>query len=273
MSKRRNDPSVSEIRVCCDRHLDQKVVGKGLAAALDERKDNLVTPAPKKEPAALLSMAAAKIPQPVNLKMAVIAKRLWKPGRVLKVRLIGRPSAVVGDHIEYYATSWSDYANVTFKMIKNGPADIRVAFNPAGGSWSYIGTDAKVIAASKPTMNYGWLTGDTEEAEFSRVILHEFGHALGAIHEHNHPEAGIPWNRLAVYQYYKQTQGWTREDVDAQVFSAYAVSHVNSSVYDRRSIMHYAIPAQLLLSGSTPVGWNRELSSRDKSFIASQYPA
>lgn len=51
-------------------------------------------------------------------------------------------------------------------------------------------------------MNYGWLYPDTPDQEYSRVVLHEFGHALGAIHEHQHPEAAIPWDKPKVYEYY-----------------------------------------------------------------------
>ena len=38
-------------------------------------------------------------------------------------------------------------------------------------------------------MNYGWLEPDTELREYQRVVRHEFGHALGMIHEHQNPAA------------------------------------------------------------------------------------
>jgi len=44
-----------------------------------------------------------------------------------------------------------------------------------------------------PTMNFGWLNEDSDEDEYSRVVLHEFGHSLSCIHEHQHPANGIPW--------------------------------------------------------------------------------
>ena len=47
-------------------------------------------------------------------------------------------------------------------------------------------------------MNYGWLTPDSDDDELRRVVLHEFGHALGLIHEHQNPEGGIEWNEPAV---------------------------------------------------------------------------
>ena len=48
-------------------------------------------------------------------------------------------------------------------------------------------------------MNYGWLTPESAQDEVRRVVLHEFGHALGLIHEHQNPKGGgIEWNRDAV---------------------------------------------------------------------------
>ena len=66
-------------------------------------------------------------------------------------------------------------------------------------------------------MNYGWLEPDTELREYQRVVRHEFGHALGMIHEHQNPAAQgqIPWDKPKVYAYYAQ-QGWNKDDVDFQ---------------------------------------------------------
>jgi len=44
-------------------------------------------------------------------------------------------------------------------------------------------------------MNYGWLRDDTQDEEYSRVVLHEFGHALGCIHEHQQPKFGRVWDK------------------------------------------------------------------------------
>jgi hypothetical protein len=119
-------------------------------------------------------------------------------------------------------------------------------------------------------MNYGWLTPTTPSDEYSRVVLHEFGHALGAIHEHQHPGVNIPWNREAVYSYYDR-QGWSREQVDNNIFRRYESTQLNSSTYDIDSIMHYAIPNELTI-GDFEVEWNRVLSARDKIHFAKIYP-
>ena len=48
-------------------------------------------------------------------------------------------------------------------------------------------------------MNYGWFDSETTDDEYRRVVLHEFGHALGLAHEHQSPGVAIPWNEQKVY--------------------------------------------------------------------------
>src|SRR5438128_1710060 len=80
------------------------------------------------------------------------------------------------------------------------------------------GTDNLGIPKSRPTMNFGWLRDDTEDAEYERVVVHEFGHALGAIHEHQNPKGGIEWNLPAVYAYFAGPPNhWSKEETDLNV--------------------------------------------------------
>jgi len=107
---------------------------------------------------------------------AILTAKKWKNGRVLKVSLSGATQKIQ-DRVRHYAALWSDYANITFDFSGGASSEIRVEFNVGDGSWSVIGTDA--LSASGQTMNYGWFTDNTNEEEFRRVIVHEFGHALG----------------------------------------------------------------------------------------------
>ena len=69
------------------------------------------------------------------------------------------------------------------------------------------------IPQNEPTMNYGWLAPDNDDEEGPRVVTHEFGHALGCIHEHQNPP-GLIWNKRVVYEYYmKPPNNWTKEEV------------------------------------------------------------
>ncbi len=50
----------------------------------------------------------------------------------------------------------------------------------------------------QPTMTFAWLKDDNEDEEYERVVLHEFGHALGLDHEHQSPNAKLRWNKVEV---------------------------------------------------------------------------
>ncbi len=150
-------------------------------------------------------------------------------------------------------------------------ADIRVIFQN-GGSSSYIGIDCKNIPQDQPTMFFGWINENQSNEVIRQVVLHEFGHALGLVHEHQSPLANIPWDKPKVYEYYKNTQNppWDKAKVDANVFSRYSTTSTNYTAYDPKSIMHYSIPSSLTVGGfSTP--WNSTLSSLDTTFIRQIY--
>lgn len=203
-------------------------------------------------------------------RMALLTSTRWKPGRTLQIAFMGG-AAKVRSKIESFAKQWEKHANIELDFNNSSKAEIRVAFDPNDGSWSYLGNQALVIPKSKATMNYGWLEPNTPDDEYSRVVLHEFGHALGCVHEHQHPANGIPWDKPKVYDYYEQTDGWSKEEVDEQLFGRYSKTETNFSDFDPKSIMLYAIPDELTI-GSYSVGWNRTLSTNDKQFIARMYP-
>ncbi|NND07108.1 MAG: hypothetical protein HKN87_12080 [Saprospiraceae bacterium] len=198
------------------------------------------------------------------------SKQAFWNKKVLKVRFLGG-GAYVQSKIKEYANEWSQHANINFQFVTREPSDIRISFDRNSGSWSYVGQSNRFIGTSRATMNFGWFTDRTSDTEFRRTTLHEFGHAIGLSHEHQHPEASIQWNREAVYSYYQRTQDWSRRDVDANIFQRYNASSSNFSAYDPSSIMHYYIPRSLVL-GPWSAPWNSALSTIDKQFIASIYP-
>ena len=52
-------------------------------------------------------------------------------------------------------------------------------------------------------MNFGWFHDNSLENDFSATVTHEFGHAIGLIHEYRSPAGYIPWNKPAVYAYHQ----------------------------------------------------------------------
>jgi hypothetical protein len=206
-------------------------------------------------------------------RLAGVEAKLWPAHqRVLHVRFLGGDPRL-HNRVERIAAQWTVHAAVRFVFDNASDAPIRIAFE-RGPSWCYLGTDAldPTLDPDAPTMNFGWFTPATPNDELQRVILHEFGHALGMIHEHQSPTANIPWEREAVYVYYAGPPNyWTAAEVDHNIFQRYAHTQANSSTFDPASIMLYPIPPQFT-GGKLTVGWNRTLSPVDRAHIAKLYP-
>jgi serralysin len=202
-------------------------------------------------------------------EMALQRGKSWKKGKKISVSFVGG-SERVREGVRHYARIWEQHADISFDFLDAGIGKIRIGFDREKGSKSYVGVDALHIPLDRTTMNYSWLEDNSSDEIFSSVVLHEFGHALGCIHEHQHPGSQIPWDVPVVVDYYARVAGWTEAEVKAYVFDTYAQDMVNGSTYDRDSIMHYAVPEEHTV-GDYNVGWNTVLSDGDKSFIAIIY--
>jgi hypothetical protein len=122
-------------------------------------------------------------------------------------------------------------------------------------------------------MNYGWLRDDTDDEEYKRVVLHEFGHALGCIHEHESPKFKRKWNKAAVYKYFSGPPNhWSKADIDSNVLDKYSSKGVAATVFDPKSIMLYAFDAALFSDGLGPTNENKALSTTDVKMIGTMYP-
>lgn len=216
-------------------------------------------------------------------KIAALKREKWQPGQTLRVRFIDG-SDFVQSKVKQFATEWSNHCSIKFTFVNSGPAEIRISFLTGKGSWSIIGKSSAKYSVNPNTgniylsntgitMNYGWFDSYTPDEEFSRTVIHEFGHAIGLIHEHQSPVAEISWNKPVVYAYYFETMGWSKAEVDRNIFTKYSKSESQYSKYDKLSIMHYPIPASHLLKPNQAVGWNNVLSTTDKSFIGFVYPS
>ena len=196
--------------------------------------------------------------------------KYWANGRTLKVGFMGG-SEIARSRVRKYAQEWSQVANIQFVFVEKGETDLRVGFTPGLGTWSLIGTDASHMPQHKPTVNFGWFSSQMTESDYRATILHEFGHALGLLHEHQHPQGGIPWDKAKLYPFYQRTQGWDQATVDQQVLARYNVGKTQYSRYDPYSIMHYPIPNSLTV-GDFEVGMNMNLSPTDQAFVAKLSP-
>lgn len=252
------------IKVCHDKVLDWDDQVKATVLALKEHTTNA-----SKNPISLADYT--RFPSGPDMGAAVLLTgKRWKRGRTIRIGFMDG-SPYLKNQVKEWGSKWLNKANLNFSWTSNWrDAEIRITFT-RGGSWSYIGTDNLVVSKTSPTMQFGWLTDQSSEDEIKSVVMHEFGHMLGLGHEHQHPRGNINWNKPRVYDYYKRTDGWDKAQVDAQVFALYSLTQTNYSAYDKDSIMHYAIPKELLLDPSDAVGWNVKRSALDNSFIEAIY--
>ncbi|RYP40666.1 hypothetical protein DL767_001524 [Monosporascus sp. MG133] len=197
---------------------------------------------------------------------------MWPNGSTLRVSFIGG-TQYLRDKVKQYATQWLYYVNLHMEFIEYGEADIRIAFMQGKGSWSMVGKQqgASFCNQWEPTMNFGWFNNNTEESEFSRTVLYEFGHALGCLHEHQSSAGAIQWNRPVVEQYHVHADWWTPKQVKQWVFDRFDGTMTQFTVFDPRSIMLYMVPPEFTYNGYS-TGSNWFLSETDKQFITPLYP-
>jgi hypothetical protein len=204
-------------------------------------------------------------------RAALLRAAKWDVSGTVTIRFLeGAPE--LQERVKRVALEWTKLANLTFDFRKAGPTDIRIAFKQGNGSWSYLGKVCRQIPEPEPTMNYGWLTPQSSDDELRRVVLHEFGHAIGLIHEHQNPQGGIKWNRDAVKADLSGPPNyWNDQQIENNIFMKYSIGEVDATDVDSKSIMMYAIPKAWTTNGFS-ARLNSELSEVDKAFIRDNYP-
>jgi hypothetical protein len=209
--------------------------------------------------------------QTANDRAALLNEAQWTAGQEIRLMFLEGDESL-RQRVRDVAERWiaPGMAKLNFLWVDDGPAEIRIAFQ-GNGSWSYLGTHSENIPEDEPTMNYGWLTPDSPDDELNRVVLHEFGHALGLIHEHQNPQGGIKWNEPAVIADLSgPPNNWDEATIRHNVLNHYDPDAVTATDVDPDSIMMYPIPAAWTLDGFS-ADLNADLSQSDVDFIKRAY--
>ena len=211
----------------------------------------------------------------IRQSLATYTEKMWEPGETITVSFdIVGGSIFLIDLVKQYAKEWELYANIIIEFVTNlADGKIRVGFKEGAGSYSMIGRDALLAPVTQTTMNFGWLTSLPAGSPFIRqVILHEFGHALGFVHEHQTFGTAIPWDKEKVYAHYAAAPNyWTREQVNQNIFTKFSYTSTNYSSFDSKSIMLYPVPKEFTTTGDS-IPWNMDFSPTDKQYAGLFYP-
>ena len=235
----------------------------------------------------LNSKVPVSVPPPEGVaSAAAIVCKIWSKSR-LQASFVDAnhydPTGLIRRRIRTVVQKWSDASlggiNFDWMDQMQYDSDIRISLTPDGTFWSLVGTDTRLSGSNLVTLNLGfnnseyYASDDTNNfyvREFQRLVLHEFGHALGFIHEHLSPKSQITFNEPAAIAYFRKNGlgHLTDDQIREQVLTPEPDAE-NLTEFDLKSVMLYPFPASI---ANPPTDNNWELSAGDIETVRKAYP-
>ncbi|TFY94002.1 peptidase M12 [Pseudomonas nabeulensis] len=237
----------------------------------------MITPTPTAafhyQPAALSGENAADSAQPLSRSRRNIGEpaKYWPQNSTIKIAMydydMDDPYVLA---VKKAASEWLPHINLKFEFVPGEEGDVRITQNMKneGGGSSAIGTKALDMNPASPSMS---LPRDHNHPRFNYVVMHEFGHMLGAHHAHQHPDANIPWDMDKVYEGYNRIAELDRQGVQKDVLPLPRSNQYDFLPYDGDSVMHYEI-SPTLTHGNWGQSENWSLSDGDIAWAKKAYP-
>lgn len=197
-------------------------------------------------------------------------KALWPQHKTLTIAFMDATKSEKNYIRRIIEHNFSGLINLKLNFVEGMHGNIRISTAKDGtGTWSTLGTHALKVPADQPTMHIDFppSTGDLQAN-----IMHEFGHALGVEHEHQHPDRLLDFNTPKAYEYFTNEYNWRKSDTLQNFLKKLKPADVITRPYDMKSIMHYPISEEALWK-QPGIGLNATLSEEDKLFLKLLYPA
>jgi hypothetical protein len=175
---------------------------------------------------------------------------------------------------------WTEACNIKFVQTDRAAGShLRVDFRRGLGHFSHVGLECKEVPQNERTMNLD-MTETSMVSDYNlSVILHEFGHAIGLLHEHSSPASNLRFADMAsLIRFFQgkfgERPGETQRLIEHNILKKYKDTEVKKfSQFDPDSIMIYSLPQEVLAPGSGPMRANLSLSATDIDYASRMYGA